>query len=209
GADHVDLQGHRRRVFALMPARRNHAMPEQRHLLLQGALGIDHAIDPTPLPYCERVLHERPQRVIAANDVLLYLGEAFRMQQIFHNSRIALSGVGFEFLPRGAKPSTAHKVGEQRQVIVGHRGLLPCCSITRWRLQLDRLQTLLTSRYSTTSARQYTVKAQKCTDGHPSGRLTAGQYVVYHALCAMALGGDHDRATAIGNLARGLGPGSG
>src|SRR5688572_9621408 len=33
-----------------------------------------------------------------------------------------------------------------------------------------------------TSARQYTVKAEKCTDGHRSWRLTARQPVVYYVL---------------------------
>ena len=55
------------------------------------------------------------------------------MQQLFHDGGIALGGVCLKFLPRGAKPSPAHEVGKQRQVIVGHGYLLPYSSITRWR----------------------------------------------------------------------------
>ena len=49
--EHLDVIDHAGRVLALGPSGRQDAMPEQRHLLLQRTLGVDHPKQPPTIPH--------------------------------------------------------------------------------------------------------------------------------------------------------------
>ena len=64
GAKHLDVIDHARRVLALGPARRQDAMPEKRHLLLQRPISVQHPVDPAAVPNRGVILVRRDVRVV-------------------------------------------------------------------------------------------------------------------------------------------------
>lgn len=90
-AQHLNVLHHRRGVFALGPASRKDVMPEERHLFLQRALRIDHAVEPAAVPDARIVLVHQV-RVVAGEDLIVEFRKPLRIHQVLDDLLIRASG---------------------------------------------------------------------------------------------------------------------
>ena len=83
---------------------------KQRHLLLQGPLGIDHAVQPLA-----NVDRNQLAAVVAVHQGRINGGEAFGMDEIVYDFFVSLvSSQGIEFGRRSAETGAPHQMGDQR-----------------------------------------------------------------------------------------------
>ena len=118
----LDLPDYGRHMLALIPCGGEDMVPEQRHLLLKGSLGVDHAIYPAPGVRGQRVRVTQFE-VVALPDILFEFRKAFRVHEVVHDSLVALRCQFVKLCPGSAEPSAAHQVGNQSNVI-SHFSLL-------------------------------------------------------------------------------------
>ena len=104
--EHVDLVGH---VTGLGVGRREDVVPEERYLLLEGTLGVDHPVEPSLALDLYPAVEDRSQ-VVSAHQVALDLREALGVQQVLDHLVIPLGGVLLELVPRRSEPRAARQV---------------------------------------------------------------------------------------------------
>ena len=114
-AEHLELVEDRPGVVGLRVGCREEAVPEQRHLLLEGAARRDHPVEPLR----RRALRPLVEGAVQpADDVLWYHLRVHGVEKLLDRGLVALRRVALQLVPRGAEPGPAHQVRHQRNVIV-------------------------------------------------------------------------------------------
>ena len=118
-AEHVVLRDEGRRVFALVVRAGEDVVPKERHLLLQGPLGVNHAVDPLrAVPRQGVEVDERP--VIPSKKVILDFGEPLGVQEVLDYVLVWPLGLSFEFVSRRAKTGATIQVSHEGDLLVRH-----------------------------------------------------------------------------------------
>ena len=113
-AEHLELVQDRARVVGLGVGRGEEAVPEERHLLLQGAARVDHTVEPLR----RRALRALVQGAVKpADHVLGYHLRVDGVEKLLDRGLVPLRRIPLQLVPRGAEPGPAHQVRHQRNVI--------------------------------------------------------------------------------------------
>ena len=105
-------------MHALPGARGEHPVPEERQLLPQRGLRVDHPVDPPPLG-AQTVLVVHVD-MVPEQDVLFDLREPLRVEKVFHDLLVPPGGVLLQLVPRGSEARAAHQVGDEGYLLLGH-----------------------------------------------------------------------------------------
>ena len=123
-AEHLDVADHRRGVLALGPAGGEDVVPEQRHLLFERALRVDHPPDPAPVPR-RRVVDVGAQvRVVAGKDVLVQVRHPLGVDQLLDHLFVRPRRVRLKLVARCPESGPPQQMGHQGETIIGHAYLL-------------------------------------------------------------------------------------
>ena len=117
-AEHVELELNLAAVLALGVAGAEDAMPEQGHLLLQRALGVDHPVGEIRLVNFQGV-HFLPVDEVPLQDVHFQVRLGNRVEQFFDGGFIACGGALFQLGVRGAETGPTHQVRHLGNFLVG------------------------------------------------------------------------------------------
>ena len=123
-AEGLDLQRDAGGVLALVPAGSEDAVPEEGHFFLQRALGVDHAIEPAPLPQHRGIVHDGSHGVVAAHHVFLDVGGLLRVQQHLHHVGVVHAVIRLQLGARGAESGAPQQVRQECESVVSHASLL-------------------------------------------------------------------------------------
>src|SRR5438445_3946561 len=118
-AEHVDLLGDDTRIITFVKPRGKQPMPEERHLLLEGALGGGHAIHPANLCAIElkRLLGID---VIPLQEIFLDLWSGLGMEQRLDCGLIASRHRRFQLIAWSTKACPTEQVGHKLQISERH-----------------------------------------------------------------------------------------
>ena len=106
-------------MLALVVGAGEDVVPEEGHLLLQGPLGVDHAVD--PLCAVPRKGVEVDQRtVVATEEIVLHFGEPFGVQEVFYYVFVWALSQSFEVVARGAETGATVQVSHEGDLFVRH-----------------------------------------------------------------------------------------
>ena len=118
-SEHLVLRQKGRSVLALVVCAGEDVVPEEGHLLLQGALGVDHPVDPLRAIPREGVeVHEGS--VIAAEYIVLDFGEPFGVEEVFNYVLVGALCLSFELFTGCAKSGATEQVSHEGDLFVRH-----------------------------------------------------------------------------------------
>ncbi len=117
--EHVDLVEEGPGLIELRVARGKEAVPEERDLLFQWALGRDHAIQPGS-PCGVELAELRLVYVVATDDVLGHSLWIAGVEQFLDHRLIALGNRGLDFITRRTKPGAAQQMRHECHVLLMH-----------------------------------------------------------------------------------------
>ena len=97
-------------VVNLGNAGRENLVPEQRHLLFQRPLGVEHVVHPFTGAHARQSARPPSPRVIPHHFDPVHLRLVIGIEKLFHRSLVALGCSGFQLLTVRTEPRPAHKV---------------------------------------------------------------------------------------------------
>jgi hypothetical protein len=92
-------------------------VPEERHLLFERTLGVDHMEHPVDVAHGWHTTRQQGTGLVAQQDILIRWRALFRVQQFLYGGGVALGSTRFEFCPGGAETSATHQVRHKCNVI--------------------------------------------------------------------------------------------
>ena len=127
--EHPDLVAEHLAVGDLRVARREDAVPEQRHLLAQRVRGGRHLVYPVRA-WAELTHHAGLLVVVAANEVVGHLAGLGRVQQLVNDGVVSPFGERLQLAPAGPESGAPREVGQQLQISgCGSHNSLPPASL--------------------------------------------------------------------------------
>ena len=112
-AEMAELDDHVHHVVVVVNlgnAGRENLVPEQRHLLFQGPLGVEHVVYPLTGAHARQSARPPSPRVIPHHFDPVYLRLFLGIEKLFHGRLVALGCSRFQLLTGRTEPRPAHKV---------------------------------------------------------------------------------------------------
>ena len=125
--EHVDLVEEGPGLIELRVARSKEAVPEERDLLFQRALGRDHAMQPGSSGGV-KLAELRLIYVVATDDILGH-GLWIAGLEFFDHRLVALGDRGLEFITRRTKPGAAQQMRHERHILLRHASVSFCMGL--------------------------------------------------------------------------------
>ena len=118
-AQHLNLHLHGLGVVHLGVAAAKDRMPEEGHLLFQGPVGGNHALEPPPLGLRQAVAVPGSY-MVPAGQVFFPRRLLLWVKEFFHGSLVTLGRSALQLVSTGAEPGSAHEVCHEGNIFFRH-----------------------------------------------------------------------------------------